>query len=152
MICVVPPFGSSRSDHRRDVCNVNVGITLALVLTVILITVQAYRFLKLLISKIQLVMAARFTAAHPASDDDDDDDSFFDRLNNSNAEEVTGDGDAEEESRLASGLIAEAHALCLRGWQGLPRGREAAWPQRSVSGRNVSRCSVRARHSRPGPR
>ena len=32
MILVVPPFGSSRSDQRRDVCNVNVDVTLALVL------------------------------------------------------------------------------------------------------------------------
>ena len=66
VIRVVPPFGSSRYDQRRDVCNMNVGVTLALVLTIILITIHAYRFLKWVISKIRLAMAARFTAAHPA--------------------------------------------------------------------------------------
>ena len=91
VIRVVPPFGSSRYDQQRDVCNMNVGVTLALVLTVIVITIYAYRFLKWFISKIRLATAARFTAAHPATDDDDDDDndSFFDRLNNSDDEEVT---------------------------------------------------------------
>ena len=91
MIRVVPPFGSSRFDQRRDVCNVNVGVTLTLVLTVILITVQAYHFLKWLISKIQLAMAACFTAANP--DDDDDDDSFLFHLDDDDGEEVTGSGD-----------------------------------------------------------
>ena len=91
VIRVVPPFGSSRYNQRRDVCNVNVGVTLALVLTVILTTIYTYRFLKWLISKIRIVMAAHFTAADPDSDDDDN--SFFDRLNNSDAEEVTSSGD-----------------------------------------------------------
>ena len=88
MIRVVPTFGSSRYDQRQDVCKVNIGVTLALVLTVILITVQAYRFLKWLISKIRLAITARFPAVDP--DDDDDDDSFFDNLD---GKEVDGSGD-----------------------------------------------------------
>ena len=101
MIRVVPPFGSSHSDQRRDVCSVNVGITLALVLTVILITVQACCFLKWLISKIRLAMVARFTAADPDSDDDDD--SFFDCLNNSDGGEVAGAGDGLTQVRENEG-------------------------------------------------
>ena len=65
VIRVVPPFGSSRYDQRQDVCNMNVGVTLALVLTIIVITIYAYRFVKWVISKIELVMAAHFTAATP---------------------------------------------------------------------------------------
>ena len=58
----IPPFGSTRSVQRRDVCNMNVGITLALILTVILITVYAYRSFKWLISKIRLAIASRVQA------------------------------------------------------------------------------------------
>jgi hypothetical protein len=93
LVWIALPFGSSCSDQRRDVCNVNAGVTLALVLTVTLITVRACRFMMWFVSRVCLAIAACFPpTAHTNDDESNADDSIFTESDET-TDKVTGTGD-----------------------------------------------------------
>jgi FtsZ-interacting cell division protein ZipA len=71
---------------------VNVGVTLALVLTITLVTVRAYRFMMWFVSRIRLAITARFLpTAHTNDDKSDADDSIF-AESDKTTDEVTSNG------------------------------------------------------------
>jgi hypothetical protein len=80
----------------------NVGITLALILTIILITVYAYRSFKWLISKIRLAIATHVQAvavAIPEDDDDSNDESYhYSSESDDDDSDGEADGDSNEEA------------------------------------------------------
>ena len=88
----------------------NVGVTLALVLTVTLITVRACHFMMWCVPRIQLAIAACFLLTeHTNNDESDDDDSIF-AESDETTEEVTGDGltQAQENKGALANTVAHA--------------------------------------------